>query len=139
MKHLFLVVMAIILICSCTGEQGPMGPSGAEGQQGETGPQGDSGPQGSPGIPGDWNCVVLTGTVSNSMYELDNSFSYYVSIFDDAIKDNQITQLYFSTDANVYAWWSESYWQLTNGVIYINDPQKDLLGFDYMILIADGN
>lgn len=144
MRNILTVVISLLFlsICACTGDQGPMGPSGSEGQQGEqgeTGPQGQPGPQGSTGLPGSMDCIVLTGTVSNSMYETDNSGNFYVNIYNSSIKDNQITQVYFSSDANVYAWWSDSQWQLTNGVIYVFDPQKELLGYDYMILIAEGN
>ena len=46
---LFLIILSLGILCSCSGEAGPKGPQGEQGIQGEQGPEG---PQGEPGKDG---------------------------------------------------------------------------------------
>lgn len=125
------ITTAILLACfmlACEGEQGPMGP------QGQQGSQGPPGPDGSPGNDGTVTVIYITGVVSNSLYGTwDNEF--YVNIYHNLIQEDAITQVYLSSDKDVYAWWLMDAWQLTNGAVYIYDPNKVFLGWDYMIKI----
>lgn len=62
------LLVATLLLSSCTGPIGPQGvagPQGTQGVQGDTGPQGPQGSQGPQGIPGP-DLIVAMGTVMDS-------------------------------------------------------------------------
>jgi len=134
-------IIAILLACflvACEGEQGAMGPQGEVGEQGPQGEQGPIGPEGSPGEDGTVTVIYITGVVSNSLYGTwDDEF--YVNIYHSMIQEDAITQVYLSSDKDVYAWWLMDLWQLTNGAVYIYDPNKAFLGWDFMIKIIPTN
>lgn len=48
-SFLFLMIMSLGILCSCSGEQGPTGPQGEKGDTGAQGPQGEQGIQGEDG------------------------------------------------------------------------------------------
>ena len=133
MKYLILVLITLSLFVSCTGEQGPMGPTGPPGPQGE---QGEEGPQGLPGVDGTVEYIVLTGVITSDMYVTNNLGDFWVEINNSQLEEDHLTQLYISSDIDTYYFWNISEWQISDGVIYIYDVDMDLIGYDYMILIA---
>lgn len=52
-SFLFIMIMSLGILCSCSGEQGPVGPQGEQGIQGEVGPQGQPGKDGAQGPQGE--------------------------------------------------------------------------------------
>jgi hypothetical protein len=130
-------IIAILLACflvACEGEQGAMGPQGEVGEQGPQGEQGPLGPEGPPGSDGTVTVIYITGVVSNSLYTYEDG-EFWIDIYHSMIQEDAITQVYLSSDKDVYAWWSLDSWQLTNGAIYIHDPNQVFLGWDFMIKI----
>ena len=65
---IFLMIMSLSILCSCRGEQGPVGPQGEQGVQGETG---DQGPKGDSGEPGDDGVGVESITLTSSKGLID--------------------------------------------------------------------
>ncbi len=75
------MAMSIVLITSCSsddGEDGAQGPQGEQGEQGATGPQGPQGDQGEQGEPGTAN-VMYSDWVNT---ELGNSIATSSASFD---------------------------------------------------------
>ena len=58
---IFLMIMSLGILCSCSGEQGPVGPQGEQGIQGEKGDTGAPGKPGKDGVDGeDGHTPVIT-------------------------------------------------------------------------------
>lgn len=114
MKRVAVLVLFGALLISCTGDQGPAGPQG---------------PQGPPGLPGA-TIIYVTGVISAGDYDEDG----WINIIDQAIREDAVTQVYFSQDKDTYAWITPEF-QLTNGRVYIEDVGQTYLGRDYMIMI----
>ena len=107
MKRVAALTVALALVISCTGDRGPAGPQG---------PQGTTGPEGPPGA----TIVYVTGVISAGDYDQDG----WINIDDQDIREDAVTQVYFSRDKDAVAWITPEF-QLTNGRVYIEDVWQD--------------
>jgi len=138
MKKVFFSILLLSFFLSCTGEQGPAGPQGQAGSDGTTGPQGPTGPEGPQGPigpegPPGATIIYLTGSVSLGDYEEYDGI-LWIAIRDVAIRDSAVTQVFISEEQTAIAWWAVDY-QFCNGVVYIYDPTKAYIGYDFLIMI----
>lgn len=105
MIHLMPVLFIILLIGSCSKDEGPAGPQGPVGPQGEQGIPGDDGEKGDQGEPGEdgsdgnANVVVKTITIADEHYvddylsgkHTDNTLFFFPAKIAD-IEDTDITE-----------------------------------------------
>ena len=120
MKGVITLLVAALMLLSCEGKQGPVGPEG---------PAGPAGPAGEDGA----TIIYEYGTVSIGDYN-----SGYIIIDSDFLEETDVVQIYFSPDPDVWTWAMWPLFEITDGTIYVYDPDVDLLGYDYMLkLIKD--
>jgi hypothetical protein len=120
MKKAAFLLLAVLFVFACEGDQGPMGPPGPQGEQGPPGPAGEDG------------AVIIYeyGTVSIGDYS-----GSYVVIESGFLEETDVVQLYFSPDPDVWTWLMWPLIEITDGTVYAYDPDVDLLGMDYMLKI----
>lgn len=117
MKRVWLVGLVALILFACEGKQGPMGPEG---------PAGPPGPAGEDGA----TIIYDYGTVSIGDYS-----GSYVVIDSDFLEETDVVQIYFSPDPDIWSWAMWPLFEITDGTIYVYDPDVALLGFDYMLKI----
>ena len=76
-SFLFLMIMSLGILCSCSGEQGPVGPQGEQGIQGAQGEQGQPGKDGTSLLTGNGEPTNVIGIVGDSYIDLD-TWSFYI-------------------------------------------------------------
>ncbi|MEE9552813.1 MAG: hypothetical protein V3W18_00840 [candidate division Zixibacteria bacterium] len=111
--------MLVLLIFACEGKQGPIGP------------QGPAGPEGSSGAP----ILYYDGLISAQTYDQYG----YINIEHYLITDEDVVQVYFSPNPNVYTWLSIPLFELTDGGIYVYDPDHTFEDWQYLIMIIKDN
>ncbi len=124
MKRILIAIMVLAFSgLACQGDVGPIGPAGQDGAEGATGP---------PGQPGEDGAVIISiyGSISNSDYE--NNFIYIESSY---ISDDDVVQLWMSSDAETWAYQFIEETYLTNGRVAVYDPYEEYLGWDYIVKI----
>ncbi|OQX91012.1 MAG: hypothetical protein B6D58_09020 [candidate division Zixibacteria bacterium 4484_95] len=107
MKKL-VVLLFLVILFACEGKQGPMGPTGPSGA----------------------TIIYITGVISNGDYEGD-----WIQFNNWYIEEDAVVQVYFSQDKDEYAWLFIEEFQLTRSIIYVYDPWREYLGYDYEIKI----
>ena len=127
---LCLLVLALSFI-GCEGPEGPVGPQGSQGlpgNDGEPGEDGQPGPEGPPGVA----IIPISGVISIGNYQGNPDFA---RVEDYRIGENDVVQVFVTSDPTVYAW---SFWPLyavQPGWVSIYDPDHDLIGYHYLILV----
>ena len=114
MKRAIVLIVLGALVFACEGKRGPMGPEG---------PPGPEGPSGAP-------IIYFRGSISSQDYEGD-----YIKIDHYMIEDRDVIQVYLSPDEERYTWMFMPYYELTDGIVYIWDPDRDFLYWDFMLMI----
>lgn len=94
-----LLLSAVFILSSCSGEDGEMGPQGPQGTQGVQGLQGDPGPQGNPGQDGNANVQTILYDVST---ESGSQINLSVSQFTQSVLDNDVILWYIDVGNLVY-------------------------------------
>jgi hypothetical protein len=112
MKRVVCILGIAMLLFACEGDQGPVGPQGPPGPSGAA-------------ITYIYG-VIGTGDYSGAFIQIDHY----------AIDEDAVTQFYVSQNSDDYAWVFIEDFQLTEDRIYVYDPSRDYLGFDYMIMIV---
>jgi len=110
MKKILLLTLLGALLVSCTGDRGPAGPVGPEGPPGAT-------------------IVYITGTISVGDY-----IGEWITITNSAIVDSAVTQVFITSEQTTSAWVAVDY-QFGTGIVYIHDPWRDYIGWDFLIMI----
>jgi hypothetical protein len=111
MKRL-IVLLFLVILFSCEGKQGLMGPTGPSGA----------------------TIIYITGVISNSDYE-----GNWIQFNNWFIEEDAVVQVYFSQDKDEYTWFFIEEFQLTHRNIYVYDPWREYLGYDYEIKIIKNN
>jgi hypothetical protein len=106
MKRLLFAPMIVLLLFACEGKQGPMGPPGA-------------------GI------TYIYGDISANDY-----YGSYIEINHTAIDEDAVTQFYVTPNFGDYGWLNIGQFEMADDWIYIYDPDRDLSGWEYMIMIV---
>lgn len=114
----FIIILALpaILLLACEGKQGPIGPQGPQGPSGSTGDL----------------VHTISGTVSNSQYS-----GNYINIYTSYAHTYSIIQVCVNQDPNVWAWRQIDQIWIIEGRIGIYDPNRDFVGWDYLINIVE--
>lgn len=114
MRNPIILIALGLLMMACEGKQGPVGPQG---------PVGEEGPSGAP-------ILYFRGSISAQDYE-----GPYIRIDHYIIEDRDVIQVYLSPDEERYTWLFMPYFELTDGIVYIYDPDQDFLHWDFMLMI----
>lgn len=114
MKRAIALIVLGVLVFACEGKRGPMGPEG---------PAGPEGPSGAP-------IIYFRGSVSSQDYEGD-----YIKIDHYMIEETDVIQVYLSPDEERYTWMFMPLYELTDGIVYVWDPDQDFLYWDFMLMI----
>lgn len=114
MRNPIIIFALGLLTVACEGKQGPMGPQG---------PPGPEGPSGTP-------ILYFRGSISTQDYE-----EAYIRIDHYIIEDRDVIQVYLTPDEETYTWMFMPYFEITDGIVYIYDPNQDFLYWDFMLMI----
>jgi hypothetical protein len=111
-KRLAVILLPAMVIMACEGKQGPMGP------------QGPQGPSGAP-------ILYYNGHISAQDYDPYG----YVQIEHYLIEEQDVIQVYLSPDPDYYTWMFMPLYEITDGTIYLYDPDHTFEGWEYMVMI----